>query len=195
MLDDRARNGPVRPSERATAQREIDVFVVEEESLVEAARLAQERRIERHGATVEDLQVDRGTVRRKRFTVTDVGPGAVAIDLHAEAGDEPVVGSDERRLRGADIGGPERIDERREPPGLHDDIVVQEHDHVGIAGDLGTAVGGGAVAPILHSVDVDVRADVVCDRCGSTRVDHHESVDATLGQKRSQTPIEHLGRR
>ncbi len=184
----------VRPAPFRAAQREIDVLVVQEVSLVESAGLVEELRAEQHRPRGEDVD-RRGPVERvRRFVETEIRAGAEDVESDAETVDPVGAVPQQRRLDRADavvLG--ECPQQRRQPATAHLDVVVEDGDrsvrHTTRQPDPG--VRGGTEAVIVDAYDiVDARAVVPGANRRSTRVVDHDGRD-----RRGTTEIRRLGER
>ena len=87
VFDDRRRHERAGRSECGTPGSEIGVLVVEEEALVEPARLTEEVRRQHHCAAREEVDHRRGSDDDVQRAVTDVGAGAVVPDRDTQTVD------------------------------------------------------------------------------------------------------------
>ena len=82
VFDDRGADEDVSIAERSTPAAQIDVFVVQEPTVVEATGRTEVLGAERDRSTGEQLElVGAEPARVVRLAVVDVGPGAVGADL------------------------------------------------------------------------------------------------------------------
>ena len=152
VRDDRARLVDDAVAGLADAEAEVEILVPVPEPLVEAAELLGEVPPDQQTGAGHHLQVAlpvdmRGAGRMAEVVVER--PRLAAVLAHRDAGvlDRPV-GIEQAAARDPDRGVGHRLDERLEPAGLGDRVVVQEQDELA-AGEARALVAGAAEPGVL----------------------------------------------
>ncbi len=191
----------VQPSS-VPREREVDVLVIEEVALVEAARLLDELRPEQHRTPGEDLDRHRTVVRVGRFVEADVGSRAELVEVDPHAVDPlRAVAQQDRLYRTDTVVRGERAEQRLQPTAADLHVVVEHHDRC-VRRTLRHADPGVRRCPEAVVVDahdiVDARAVVgVRNRRAAgvvdhDRTDHRAFVRAGRFVERRQTRSYHV---
>ncbi len=178
MAHDAGRLAPVRPAHLATAESEVDIFVVEEVTLVEPPGLVEELRTKHDGSTGEDADRRRSAERARRSAETSIRPSGEAVEFHAEAVDHVGAVAQQCGLDGPDafvVG--QDPEQRAEPTAVDFDVVVEHDDrgtrHAPSQPDPG--VRGRTESSVLDANHfVDARAVVARRYRGTGAVVHHD---------------------
>ena len=165
---------------------ELDVFVIQEETFVEAADLTDELGSQEHRSSGEHGEVGRfGTDRNDRIASPAIRSGSEAVQFHPCTVDGLPVGSDQQRLDRADVSVGELIEERLQPTRLHLHIVVEYHDGIDALGysrgDAGVRCGSKPSVRGGRDDDPGLAAFDVLDQATPSAATVVDDMDRDLG--------------